>query len=55
MARIHLERADAIATVWLDRADKRNAMDGALMQELAAALDAIGADRGVRVVILRGR
>lgn len=55
MSRIHVERADAIATVWLDRADKRNAMDGALVQDLAAALDEIGADRGVRVVILRGK
>ena len=55
MSRIHLERADAIATVWLDRPEKRNAMDSALVQELTAALEAIGADRGVRVVILRGR
>lgn len=55
MSRITLERADAVATLWLDRADKRNAIDGALVAELDAALDAIGADRGVRVVILRGR
>jgi len=55
MDRIHLDRADAIATVWLDRADKRNAMDGALMRDLAATLETIGADRSVRVVILRGK
>jgi enoyl-CoA hydratase/carnithine racemase len=55
MSRIHLERADGVATVWLDRADKRNAMDGALVQDLVAALETIGADRGVRVVILRGK
>ncbi len=55
MGRILTERADAIATVWLDRADKRNAMDGALVGDLAAALDAIAADRGVRVVVLRGK
>jgi enoyl-CoA hydratase/carnithine racemase len=52
---IQLERADTIATIWLDRADKRNAMDRAVVQELTAALEAIGGDRGVRVVILRGR
>jgi len=50
-----LERNDAIATLWLDRSDKRNAMDDAMMKELAAAFDAIGADRTVRVVVLRGR
>jgi len=55
MSRIQLERSGAIATVWLDRADKRNALDATMMKELAAAIDAIGGDRGVRVVILRGR
>jgi enoyl-CoA hydratase/carnithine racemase len=55
MPRISLDRDGAIATVWLDRADKRNAMDGAMMTELAAAFDTIGNDRGVRVVVLRGR
>ena len=54
-ARISLERTGTLATVWLDRADKRNAMDAALMKELAATLDEIGADRSIRVVVLRGR
>ena len=30
MTRTRIERTDAIATLWLDRADKRNAMDGEL-------------------------
>jgi enoyl-CoA hydratase/carnithine racemase len=55
MARITVERSGSIATLWLDRADKRNAMDDAMMKELAAALDEIGGDRGVRAVVLRGR
>lgn len=55
MARIQLDRFGPIATVWLDRADKRNAMDGAMMTELGAVFDTIGADRTVRVVVLRGR
>jgi enoyl-CoA hydratase/carnithine racemase len=55
MPRITVERDAAIATVWLDRADKRNALDADLMKELAAALDEIGGDRSVRVVILQGR
>ena len=55
MTYIEVERASAVTTVWLNRADKRNAMDGALVRELATALDAIAADRTVRVVILRGK
>ena len=55
MPRITLERSGPVATLWLDRPDKRNALDDAAMQELAAALDDVGADRGVRVVVLRGR
>jgi enoyl-CoA hydratase/carnithine racemase len=55
MSRITVERDAAIATLWLDRPDKRNALDESLMKELAAALDEIGADRTIKVVILRGR
>jgi enoyl-CoA hydratase/carnithine racemase len=54
-ARIELERSGPLATLWLNRPDKRNALDGATMKELATALDDIGADRAVRVVVLRGR
>jgi enoyl-CoA hydratase/carnithine racemase len=55
MSRLQLERSGPIATLWLDRADKRNALDAPMMKELAAALDEVGADRTVRVVVLRGR
>jgi len=55
MSRIQLERTGGLATLWLDRADKRNALDSAAMNQLAAALDELGADRSVRVVVLRGR
>ncbi len=54
MSRITVDRGP-ITTVWLDRADKRNAMDADLMKELATAFDDVGADRAVRVVVLRGR
>ncbi|HEY5924739.1 MAG TPA: enoyl-CoA hydratase/isomerase family protein [Kofleriaceae bacterium] len=53
--RIQLDRSGPIATLWLDRADKRNALDADLMKELASALDAVGGDRAVRVVVLRGK
>ena len=52
---IQLERSGGVATLWLDRPDKRNAMDAAVMKELGDALDTIGGDREVRVVVLRGR
>jgi len=55
MSRLQLERSGPIATLWLDRADKRNALDGQMMQELGAALDDVGADRKIRVVVIRGR
>jgi enoyl-CoA hydratase/carnithine racemase len=53
--RIQLDRSGPLATLWLDRADKRNALDAQLMKELASALDEVGGDRAVRVVVLRGR
>jgi enoyl-CoA hydratase/carnithine racemase len=53
--RIQLDRSGPIATLWLDRPDKRNALDAATMKQLAAALDEVGGDRAVRVVVLRGR
>lgn len=55
MTRIQLDRTGPIATLWLDRADKKNALDDETMKELGAALDEIGADRAVRVVVMRGR
>jgi enoyl-CoA hydratase/carnithine racemase len=55
MSRIQLDRAGSIATVWLDRAEKRNALDAQMMKELAAALDEIGSDRSIRVAIIRGK
>ena len=34
MPRVTLERSDSIATLWLDRTDKRNAIDDAMMKDL---------------------
>lgn len=55
MSRVTLERTGSIATLWLDRVDKRNAMDDAMMKELAVLLDEVGADRSVHAVVLAGR
>jgi enoyl-CoA hydratase/carnithine racemase len=55
MSLITTEREGAVATLWLDRPEKRNALDAAMMRELAAALDAVRDDLGVRAIVLRGR
>jgi len=49
-----LDARDGIAHLTLNRADKRNALSLEVMLELIAALTALGADRSVRVVVLRG-
>lgn len=48
------ETTDGIATVTLANPDRRNALSLATMRELLATFDSIGADRGVKVAILRG-
>ena len=52
---ISVDRDDAIATVWLDRPAKRNALDADLLRALGAALDELAIDAAVRVVVVRGR
>ncbi len=54
---IRLERDGAVALVWLDRPDVRNALNGAVIRDLAAAFDAIAVDAlagQVRAVVLGG-
>lgn len=46
--------ADGVATLTLNRPEKRNALDGALVQALKDGLEKARADDGVRVVALRG-
>jgi enoyl-CoA hydratase len=46
---------DRVATVTLDRPEKRNALDGELLQAIPDALKALDADDDVAVVILTGR
>ncbi|MET0675422.1 MAG: crotonase/enoyl-CoA hydratase family protein [Bradyrhizobium sp.] len=51
---ILLEIDDGIALVTLNRPDKLNALNYALIDRLMAALDAIEVDAGVRAVVLTG-
>jgi enoyl-CoA hydratase/carnithine racemase len=52
---VTVDIADQVATLWLDRPDKRNALDGTLMRSLAGALDGVRDDPAVRVIVLRGK
>ncbi|MBC7131971.1 MAG: crotonase/enoyl-CoA hydratase family protein [Roseovarius sp.] len=52
---IHVETdARGVATVTLDRPDRHNALNGALIAELTDAAERLGSDPGVRVVVLTG-
>ena len=48
------ENNGAVATITLNRPEKRNAISGTMIEELLAALNAAEADAAVRVVILTG-
>ena len=56
MADIVLSGVDGrgVATVTLNRPEVHNAYDGALIDALVAALEALAADPRVRVLVLRG-
>lgn len=44
-----------VATLWLDRADKHNALSAQMIREVHEAADALSADATVRVVILAAK
>lgn len=52
---IEVATSDAVATVWLDRPEVRNAMNETVIAELHAAFEALRRDDSVRVVVLAGR
>lgn len=53
---VQIERTSAgVATVWLNRPGQRNAINAAVVEALEVALDEIGRDRSIRVVVFRGR
>ncbi len=55
MAVIEVERADAIARVWLNRPEQHNALTPELGAALAEAFHALARETAVRVVVLGGR
>jgi methylglutaconyl-CoA hydratase len=53
---IEIERdARGVATLWLAREDKHNALSARMIAELTEAVQALGADDAVRVVVLAAR
>ena len=56
MAELVLGGVDArgVASVTLNRPERHNAYDGALVDGLSAVLETLAADRRVRVLVLRG-
>lgn len=52
---ISIERQGAVGTLWLDRPDKRNAMNPDLWNGLVAGLNALEADGETRAIVLAGR
>jgi enoyl-CoA hydratase len=52
---LEIERSGNLATIWLNRPEKLNAMSADIWADLPAAMAEIDADETVRVVILAGR
>lgn len=52
---IELERDEGIARIFLNRREKVNALNSALLEGLAASLSALANDATLRVVVLGGR
>ena len=46
--------ADSIATITLNRPERRNALNTAMMDALAQRFDALERDTSVRAVVIRG-
>lgn len=54
-ASVEIERNGGLAHLWLNRPERHNAFDAAMIAELTKALRALDEDLQVRVVILAGR
>ena len=53
-AHVVTEVADGVMTVTFNRPEKKNAITGAMYQQMAEALDAAKADLAVRAVLILG-
>jgi enoyl-CoA hydratase/carnithine racemase len=55
LSRLSLEREPPLLRVWLDRPERRNALDGRTLAEIEAVFAGLASDYETRVVILGGR
>ena len=55
MSGLAVERRGEAVWLWLDRPERRNAFDAALIAALHEAVEAAGADPAVRALVLAGR
>jgi methylglutaconyl-CoA hydratase len=53
--RLEIEIRDGVGRIWLNRPEKRNALDRTLVDELYAAIGQLGDDDGVRSIVVGGR
>lgn len=51
---LRTETTDEVATITIDRPEKRNALNGQVRRELMAALDQLESESAVRVVVITG-
>jgi isohexenylglutaconyl-CoA hydratase len=51
---VRLERQGPVLWLWLDRPEVKNAISAQMVDEIQATFHAIGDDRSVRIVVLRG-
>lgn len=52
---LEAEVSDGVATVWLNRPEKRNALGADFWADFPLVMDGLGGDRAVRAVVLQGR
>jgi enoyl-CoA hydratase len=52
---LSIERTNAVATIWLDRPEARNAMGEELWRDLPRAMEMVGQDTDVRVVVVAAK
>jgi methylglutaconyl-CoA hydratase len=55
MSVVEIERAGAVARVWMNRPEQHNALSAELAQQLVDAFHALSHDDAVRVIVLGGR
>ncbi|QQS67468.1 MAG: enoyl-CoA hydratase/isomerase family protein [Chlorobiota bacterium] len=53
--RLEIEIVDSVGTIWLNRPDKRNALDRLTVDEIIYAINDLSVNQNVRSIILSGR